>query len=307
MRLSPDPGALLEGERVFTIETAVFAKKRQLHTGLISRSDSSEIVCDTEVSRPGGPLFNSSGNAVGVAQYAGGKFRIAPISGASEILAEAKRKLASEPGPSPRLLPKVPPDSFPADKLHAPGRGHWEKEVYSFKAGDFYVELVTPIAQYEADTETYEAELKDYNKRPKGKSAPAEPEHDYDAVLRIAAIPKTKMPFWENMANSAGSSRRAPTIMRYKNGFAKMLLLCGDKPVDPIWPGRVTEGTSRGWNSVLVDESSGGRSVCLRRDLAEMRASQAAAFLHQGAQYSGGNRAGYETDYAHMGGLCRLS
>jgi S1-C subfamily serine protease len=259
-QLSSDPGALIEGERVFTIETAVFDKGRQLHTGLISRADANEIVCDAKVLRPGGPLFNSSGNAVGTAQYVGEKFRIAPISGANEILAEARQKLASGLAPpSPRLLPTVPSDSFPADKLRAPGRGHWEKDVYSFKAGDFDVELVTPIAQYESDTENYEAEMKDYNKHPKGKSAPIEPEHDYDAVLRVAVIPKTKMPFWENMANSAGSSVRVPTILRYKNGFAKMRLFCGDKEVDPIWPGRVTEGTGHGWNTQLVDESSGGR------------------------------------------------
>jgi hypothetical protein len=258
-QLSSDPGALIEGERVFTIETAAFDKGRQLHTGLISRADSNEIVCDAKVSRPGGPLFNSSGNAVGIAQYAGQRLRIVPISGASETLAEARQKLASVAAPSPRLLPTVPSDSFPADKLRAPGRGHWEKDVYSFKAGDFDVELVTPIAQYEADTENYGEELKDYNKHPKGKSAPVEPEHNYDVVLRVAVIPKTKMPFWENMANSAGSSRRVPTILRYKNGFSKMRLLCGDKEVDPIWPGRVTEGTGHGWNTDLVDESSGGR------------------------------------------------
>ncbi len=260
VQLSPDPGALIEGERAFTIETAAFVKARQLHTGLISRADSNEIVSDAKLSRPGGPLFNSSGNAVGIAQYAGQRLRIAPISAASETLAEARQKLASGIAPpSPRLLPTVPTDSFPADKLRAPGRGHWEKDVYSFKAGDFYVELVTPIAQYEADTDNYEQEMKDYNKHPKGKIAPVEPERNYEVVLRIAAIPQTKMPFWENLANSAGSSRRPPTILRYKNGFTKMRLLCGDKEVDPIWPGRVTEGTGHGWNTDLVDESSGGR------------------------------------------------
>ncbi len=262
VQLSPDPGALIEGERVFTIETATFDKGRRLHTGLISRADAKEIVCDAKVSRPGGPLFNSSGNAVGIAQYAGERLRVAPISGANETLAEARQKLASGlVPPSPRRLPTVPADSFPADKLRAPGRAHWEKDVYWFKAGDFDVELVTPIAQYEADTENYDTAMRDYNKHPKGKSAPVEAEHDYDVVLRVAVIPRTKTPFWENMANSAASSRRPPTILRYKNGFAKMRLLCGEKEVDPIWPGRVTEGTGHGWNTDLVDESSGGRYV----------------------------------------------
>lgn len=259
--LSTDPGALIEGERVFTVETAAFDKKRQLHTGLISRADAKEIICDAKIQRPGGPLFNSSGNVVGISQYSGERFRVAPVAGANEVLAEARRKLASESAPPSRLLPTVPTESFPADSLRAPGRGHWEKEVYAFKAGDFDVELVTPIAQYEANTENYESEMKDYKKHPNGKSAPVEPTHDYDVVLRVAVVPKTKMPFWENMANSAVSNRRAPAIWRYKNGFVKLRLLCGDREVDPIWPGRVTEGRAHGWNAVLVDESSGGRYV----------------------------------------------
>ncbi len=215
---------------------------------------------DTRISSPGSALFNSSGNAVGITQFSSDKFRIAPIAIASATLVEARQKLTSSAPPPLRLLPTIPADEFPSDKLRAPGRGHWEKEVYSFKAGDFYVELVTPIAQYEADTENYEVEMKDYNKHSKNRTAPSEPEYKYEVALRIAAIPQTKMPFWENMANSSLSNGRAPTVIRYKTGFAKMRLLCGEKEVDPIWPGRVKEGAQdRGWNVVLADESSGGR------------------------------------------------
>jgi S1-C subfamily serine protease len=259
--LSSDPGALIEGERVFIIENRGRDKERKLHTGVISRADSSEIVSDATVSQPGSPLFNSSGNAVGLSQFGNEKFRIVPMAIAREVLAEAKLKLATGGSPSPRLLPTAPQGTFPAEGLRAPARGHWEKDVYSFKAGDFYVELVTPVAQYEADTASFEQEMKEYSKHSKGRTAPVEPEHNYDVVLRIAAIPKTKMPFWENMANSSLTNGRAPAVLRYKTGFAKMRLLCGEKEVDPIWPGHVTEGPGRGWNTVLADESSGGRYV----------------------------------------------
>jgi Trypsin-like peptidase domain len=259
-QISPDPGALIEGERAFTVENTGKEKDRKLHIGVISRADTKEIVADAKLSRPGGPLFNSSGSAVGLVQYGDEKFRIVPLAQAKEILADAKQKLSSAQ-PSPRLLPTIPAEPFPADKLRAPGRGHWEKEFYSFNAGDFYVEFVTPIAQYEMDTENYEQEMKDYNKHSKGRTVPAEPEHNYEAVLRIAAVPQTRMPFWENFANSAASNRRAPTVLRYKNGFSKMRLLCGEKEVDPIWPRRVTEEGGRGWYTVLADESSGGRYV----------------------------------------------
>jgi hypothetical protein len=78
----------------------------------------------------------------------------------------------------------------------------------------------------------------------------------YNAVLMIAVVPKTKTPFWENMARSGIGS---PVVVHYKTGFSKMRLLCGEKEVEPIWPGHVTEGTRRDSYAVLVDESSGGR------------------------------------------------
>ncbi|PYV50412.1 MAG: hypothetical protein DMG92_07795 [Acidobacteria bacterium] len=260
-QISSDPGALIEGERVFMVENPGREKDKKLHTGVVSRADLNEIVTDTKISYVGSPLFNSSGSAVGLTQFASDKFRIQPIAAATEILGEARQKLASGTLPSARLLPVTPTELFPEDSLHAPGRGHWEKDVYSFKAGDFYIEFITPIAKYEVDNELYGEAMKDYGKHSKGKTAPVESEHKYDVVLVIAAIPKTKAPFWENMANSSLSNGTAPTVMHYKTGFSKMRLLCGDKEADPIWPGRVAEGAKRNWNVVLNDESSGGRYI----------------------------------------------
>jgi hypothetical protein len=220
-----------------------------------------EIVTDAKISYVGSPLFNSSGSAVGLTQFASDKFRILPIAAATELLSEARVKFASGTLPSPRLLPITPTQLFPEDALHAPGRGHWEKDMYSFKAGDFYVEFITPIAVYETDNERYEQQLKNYGKHSKGTSAPVEPEHKYEVELVIAAVPKTKMPFWENMANASLTNGTAPTVVKYKTGFSKMRLLCGEKEADPIWPGRVAEGAKRNWSVVLNDESSGGRYI----------------------------------------------
>ena len=257
-QLSTDPGALIEGERVFTVENPDWQKNRKLITGVISKADAEEIVSDVKILY-GSALFNSSGNVVGVGQMVEKRTRIQPIAAASGALAEARQKLSSAP-PSAQLLPSPPIDRFPFDGLHAPGRGHWEKEMYSFQSGDFYVELFTPVALYEAANETYEQRLKEYNKQSKGRaSAPAEPEHKYEPVLIIVVVPKTKMPFWENMA--AGSGNRGPVIRRYKTAVEKMRLLCGEKELIPIWPGRLVAGMGYSRGVVLADESSMGRYV----------------------------------------------
>jgi trypsin-like peptidase len=255
--LSTDPGALIEGERVFMVENPGKNKDRKLHTGVISRADATEIVSDVPIHDIGGPLFNSSGNVVGITQAKDRKYHIQPIAMAKTVISEAKEKLASSAAPQARLLPTPPSEQFPEDQLRAPGRGHWERDVYSLKTDDFFVYFWTPISRYESSAENYQEQLKEYSKHPKSRTAPSEPEHKYDATLLIAIVPKTKVPFWENMARSSYSK----TVVRYKSGFAKMRLLCGEKEVEPIWPGQVTEESEEGSYARLVDESSGGRYV----------------------------------------------
>jgi len=67
------------------------------------------------------------------------------------------------------------------------------------------------------------------------------------------------MPFWENMAT--GSGQQGPIIRRYKTAVDKLRLLCGEKEILPIWPGRVVAGMGYRRGVVLADESSMGRYV----------------------------------------------
>jgi hypothetical protein len=81
-QLSTDPGALIEGERVFTVENPDWQKNRKLITGVISKADAEEIVSDVKILY-GSALFNSSGNVVGVGQMVEKRTRIQPIAAAS--------------------------------------------------------------------------------------------------------------------------------------------------------------------------------------------------------------------------------
>ena len=255
---SADPGALIEGERIFVIENPDIEKSKKLVTGVVSKVDSDEIVSDVKTSFVGGPVFNSSGNVVGIVLRGDRGLRIRPIGTAAAVLAEARQKLTQEAAPASQLLPTPPVDKYPGDNLRAPGRDHWEKDFYSFEAGDFYIELITPVAMFEADTERYERVLKNYKKHPQGPP-PAEPERKYDPVIVIVVVPKTKAPFWENMANNNGG--RGPVIRRFKTALDKMRLLCGDREITPIWPGRVVAGGGFSRNVVVPEEAFAGRYV----------------------------------------------
>jgi hypothetical protein len=253
--LSTDAEALVEGERLFTVENPGSEKNKKLLTGVLSKADNERIVSDIKVGYVGSPLFNSSGSAVGIAQYRDNKMVMRPIGAASKVLQEAKEITAKIQAPA-RLLPVVPPFELASADFRAPGRGHWESEFYQFKLGDFYVELITPVAAYEMRLDVYNAEMKEYGKHPKGHTQPTAPDDKYTAALIVAVYPQTKMGYWENFGRTGG-----PPVRHYKNGFSKMMLLCGDHAVEPVWPHRTLEEGGGNWNVVMSNESTGGRYV----------------------------------------------
>jgi Trypsin-like peptidase domain len=254
--ISTDPEALVEGERVFTVENPGNERNRKLLTGVLSKADSEQIVSDIKVGYVGSPLFNSSGSAVGIAQYRDGKLLMRPIGSAIRVIGEASETVAKIAAPA-RFLPVVPPAELPSVDFRAPGRGHWESEFYQFKLGDFYVDLITPVAAYEMRLDAYNAEMKEYGRHPKGHTAPTEPDDKYTAALIVVVYPQTKMGYWENFGRTGG----APAVRHYKNGFSKMMLLCGDQVVEPVWPHRTLEEGGGHWNVVISNESTGARYV----------------------------------------------
>jgi hypothetical protein len=259
--LSNDPSGLVEGERVFVVENPGKDDSKKLTTGVLSKADQKEIVSDVKLTYPGTALFNSSGGVVGIIQSSGKELRISPIAVAQPIIQEAKQKFASASAPSAHRLPTPPIEDFPADQLRAPGRGTWEKEVYSFKTGDFTVELVDPISLYEIDNERYQRAMKDYAKHPKGKTEPTEPEHKYAPLLIVVAVPQTKTSWGETILSSMATSPNStsPTYKHYKTGFKSMRMLCGEKEVEPIWPSRFVAGSRFDYSIVVEGEAFSGQ------------------------------------------------
>jgi hypothetical protein len=253
--VSTDPEALVEGERVFTVENPGNERNKKLLTGVLSKADNEQIVSDVKAGYVGSPLFNSSGSAVAIAQYRDGKMMMRPIESGSKVIAEAKEVFAKIAAPA-RLLPVVPPTELASAEFRAPGRGHWESEFYQFKLGDFYVDLITPVAAYEMRLDAYNAQMKEYGKHPKGHTQPTAPDDKYTAALIVAVYPQTKAGYWENFGRTAG-----PVHVHYKNGFSKMMLLCGDHVVEPVWPHRTLEEGGSNWSVVMSNESTGGRYV----------------------------------------------
>ncbi len=254
--LSLDPGALIEGERVFTIDNSL-KRGKVLSTGVVSKADAKEIVSDVKFTDVASPLFNSSGIFVGYSRVLNKEMHIIPLAVVREDLARAREKLVAASAPAPsRLLPVPPPGDFPVEALLSRHETRFEKEIYAFKLGDFDVDLMTPVADYQYSQERY-AEAVNQRMKQKGGAATKvqEPEHKYESILRIWAHPQMKLAFWKSWGDNMASNNQAPSTFRPKSSFSRLRLLCGDKEMEPILPGRFAVGTGSN-RLVRVDENA---------------------------------------------------
>ncbi len=252
--LSLDPGALIEGERVFVIDNNI-KRGKIMSTGVVSKADAKEIVSDVKVTDIASPLFNSSGTVVGYSRVINKEMHIIPLTEVREDIARGKQKLAAATTPAPaRLLPVPPQGDFPIDALLSRHETRWDKEIYAFKLGDFDMELLTPVARYQYHQEQYTAAVNQAMKR-KGSEKPKQPEHKYEPTLSIWAHPQMKLAFWKTWGDNMATNNQGPSTFRPKSSFGRMRLLCGDKEVEPILPGKFAIGTGANrW--VRVDQSA---------------------------------------------------
>ena len=252
--LSLDPGALIEGERVFVIDNNI-KRGKIMSTGVVSKADPKEIVSDVKITDIASPLFNSSGTIVGYSRVINKEMHIVPLTEVREDIARARQKLAAATAPAPsRLLPVTPQGDFPLDALLSRHETRWDKEVYAFKLGDFDMELLTPVARYQYQQERYTAAVNQAMKQ-KGATKPQQPEHKYEPVIGIWAHPQMKLAFWKTWGDNMATNNQGPSTYRPKSSFGRLRLLCGDKEVEPIQPGKYAIGTG-GNRWVRVDQSA---------------------------------------------------
>jgi hypothetical protein len=252
--LSFDPGALIEGERVFVIDNSL-KRGKIMSTGVVSKADTKEVVSDVKITDIASPLFNSSGTIVGYSRVINKEMHMIPLVEVRDDIARGKEKLAAETTPAPaRLLPVPPQGDFPVEALLSRHETRWDKEIYAFKLGDFDVELMTPVSRYQYHQERYTAAVNRAMKQ-KGAEKPQQPEHKYEPVIGIWAHPQMKLAFWKSWGDNMATNNQAPSTYRPKASFSRLRLLCGDKEVEPILPGKFAIGTGTNrW--VRVDQSA---------------------------------------------------
>jgi Trypsin-like peptidase domain len=267
LRIAADDSSspsLVEGERVFTIGSPLNQQKI-LTSGICSKIERTAIISDININHgnSGGPLFNSQGEVVGITTFkdpdagGGGVSGIVKIEEAAQLVTLAKLKMASISLPKFRPLPVEPDDSFPIDAIKATiQQPKFDTKPYLFEEGDFDVILVTPPLQYRLE---YESQMRAANEKAhRNRKATAATEGDlkplddlknwqeytgdYKPMLTIRATPKLRETTGSIILRSiaaSGGGYAGPAKMRFKADFYRMRLMCGDKEVEPILPGKI--------------------------------------------------------------------
>jgi S1-C subfamily serine protease len=255
---------VIEGERVFTIGSPL-SQRKILTTGIVSKVEAQVIISDININpgNSGGPLFNSLGQVVGITTFGEhegsgpGVAGIVRIEEISPVLDQARRKMGDITPPSPRLLPVEPADPYPLDSLKESIQAEkFNVKPYIFSEGDFDVALATPVLEYRMLEQGEIAAAREKGKRTRKNEGAVkntfEPLQDlrgwaeyagaYKPVLLIQAQPQLRETFWSAFGRSmaaSGGRYAGPARMRFKTDFYRMKLLCGDKEVEPIQPGKV--------------------------------------------------------------------
>jgi S1-C subfamily serine protease len=251
-----------EGEKVFTIGSPLHQSK-VMTTGIVSKVEPKAIISDVNINHgnSGGPLFNSYGLVVGITTFgdlsgAGGPgiSGIVRIEEAFPTIEDARAKQAGSQRPSSQLLPSEPTDKFPLDAIKSSASAEkFNAKPYIFSMGDYDVAIVTPILRYRHLAREVQAG-RAKAKRNRNQAAAAEtfePLDDlkgweqyvgeYKPVILVQVSPKLKEGFWSAFGRGMAASHgyaSGPASLHFKTDFYRMKLMCGDKEVAPILPGK---------------------------------------------------------------------
>jgi hypothetical protein len=161
--------------------------------------------------------------------------------------------------PSARLLPVDPTESYPLDSLKEKIRStKFDRREYVFTVGGFDVALVTPVLKYGLEEEIGLAAAKEKGRRTKKQSQsvqnsfePLQDMHEweeyvgaYKPVLHVQAAPQLRETFISALGRGLAASEHmyaGPAHMKFKTDFYRMKLICGDKEIEPIQPGKAAD------------------------------------------------------------------
>ena len=168
--------------------------------------------------------------------------------------------MAGATPPSAAHLPLEAEPPFPVDALkEAAQRRAGSLNPYQTTSDGFDVAFITPVLTYGAQYHADQMRRQDHQCRHAHRRSLADQLRpimdfanwseymwEFPPVLLIRATPKLAEGFWTKVGRMAARTQgmALPPFKRYKSGFGRMTVFCGDKEVTPIHPFRLERRVS---------------------------------------------------------------
>jgi hypothetical protein len=256
------PAAAISKEQELFIISVPMPRPKQLTSGEVMRVDPLTVDVDLARRGAGGPVFSASGDLVGVTWVSEeddpigpGETRVVRRDRVCDVVGTARKTMSSATPPSAAPLPLEPDRPFPVEALkQAAERRAGSLNPYETTTDGFDVAFITPVltygAQYHADrmrrrttsADTRTTDPSPMQLRPIMDFANwSEYVWEFPPVLLIRATPKLSEGFWTKVGRAAAQTQGValPPMKRYKSGFVRMNVFCGDQEVAPIHPFRL--------------------------------------------------------------------
>jgi putative serine protease PepD len=255
---------VVEGDGVLTIGSPINQRK-VMTIGTVRRVESHTIVADISLNREysGGPLINSVGEVIGITTFADaetaglGISAIIRIEEAEPLIADAHALISQLPAPPTQLLPVEPSDLFPIEEIRQIATSDkFDGKQYSVAMGDFELLMITPTLKYRMQTNASRETEKTKSKGNKSASVQeARPFENYGGwtdyvseyrpILQVRATPETTDSVFGILNRLSKSGTATPSRQRFKTDFYGMRVVCGEREVQPIHPGKIAHITNQ--------------------------------------------------------------
>jgi hypothetical protein len=232
---APSPLPLANGQEVVALGTPML-RLADMYTGPVNRVASRTMIAELGLDRGtvGGPVFTAAGRLVGVTSFIEAKegdpdedARVVRVDAVCEAMAAAERRLAAaEPERSPSL-PTEPARAIPDEALQAAASTRaGSLSPYTLQSAEFEIAFLSPVVTYARRTSMDFSNWSDYVA------------FTFASVLLVRVTPKQEEGFWTTVARGMARLQgvNLPPIKRFRAGFARMRLRCGDDEVAPIHP-----------------------------------------------------------------------